>query len=94
MARQLALPGLRRFQRPSSTPSSPVVIGRKTEPVCRPMQEPLFFPDGGMALEGREPQYLYDEYKVRLRYPNGRAGWRVVSSDVYHQAAIGQTYVE
>lgn len=93
MARQLALPGLHRV-RPQGTPTSPVILDRKIDPVYRPMQQPLFFPDGGIALDGREPQYLYDKYMVRLRYPNRHTGWVEVSPDTYRQATVGQTYTE
>lgn len=86
----MALQGLRRSTVPASPPSSPVVLAMMDTPSYRPARQPLFFVDGSLAVSGEEPRIVCDDYRLKIRQPNGRTCWVRVSHESYLRASVGQ----
>ena len=84
------LQGLRHPFNRASSPCSPIVLDREDSPIYRSFRQPLFFVDGSLAVGGREPQLVCDDYRLKVRQSNGRVCWIRVSRDAYQHAAIGQ----
>lgn len=88
----MVLQGLRHTLVHTAASSSGVVLDREHSPIYRPIRQPLFFIDGSLAVSGREPQLVCDEYRLKLRQADGHTCWVRVSPDDYQQAVIGQPF--
>lgn len=62
------------------------VVDVRTNEGYSPLQLPQFFPDGGVAIPGREPQRLCTIYQIKLQPSRGRARWHSVSYEIFRRA--------
>lgn len=92
MPRPKVLQGLRQSHPPADTPSPPVVIAKKSDPIYRSVRQPQFYLDGSLALAGRDPEIMCPGPLVKLRHPNGKESWVTVTPETYRKVVVGRVY--